>query len=164
MTQRLMTAFLLTIIGLVASEAHAVPVTYAIEGNGIYGNPVGSFTYNASTNVFSNVDIWSLDHYTFATGNNSDSLLRATGAMGSVLRLVFDSPLTDSGGLLTFSGYEQGVLTLGVRIRRQGEVSSNLATAAPGAGVYEPGVTLLFVLGLLLVLVVPRRGLALRPH
>ena len=164
MTKRLMTAFLITAIGWVASEAHAVPVTYAIEGNGVYGNPVGSFTYNASTNLFSNVDIWSLDHYTFATGNSTDSLLRATGAMGSVLRLVFDSPLTDEGGLLTFSGYEQGVLTLGLRLRREGEASSSLVTASSGAGVYEPGATLLFVLGLLLVLLFPRRGLALRAH
>jgi hypothetical protein len=44
------------------------------------------------------------------------------------------------------------------------EASSSLVTASSGAGVCEPGATLLFVLGLLLVLVVPRRGLALRPH
>jgi hypothetical protein len=164
MIQRTLAALLVTVLGLAASQVHAVALTYSIEGDGVYGNPVGSFTYDAATNLFSNVDIWSLDHYTSATGSSTDRLLRATGAMGSVLRLTFNSPLSDSGGLLTFSGYEQGVLTLGLRLRRQGEASSNLVTAASGAGVYEPGATLLFVLGLLLVLVVPRRGLALRAH
>jgi len=164
MTQRLWTGFLITVVGLVASGVHAVPITYAIEGNGVYGNPVGSFTYNESTNLFSEVNIWSLDHYTSATGNNTDSLLHATGAMGSVLRLVFDSPLTDAGGVLTFSGYEQGVLTLGFRLRREGEASSTLVTASSGTGVYEPGATLLFVLGLLVVLLVPRRSPRLRQH
>lgn len=164
MTQRTLAALLVTVLGLAASQVQAIPLTYSIEGNGAYGNPVGSFTYDASTNLFSNVDLWSLDHYTSATGNSTDRLLRATGALGSVLRLTFNSPLSDSGGLLSFSGYEQGVLTLGLRLRREGEASSTLITASSGAGVYEPGATLLFVLGLLLVLLVPRRRLALRAH
>ena len=156
------TALVITVLGLAASHVQAIPLTYSIDGNGVYGNPVGSLTYDAATNLFSDVDIWSLDHYTSATGSSTDRLLRATGAMGSVLRLTFNAPLSDSGGLLTFSGYEQGVLTLGLRLRREGEASSSLITAASGAGVYEPRATLLFVLGLVLVLMVPRRSLALR--
>ena len=78
-----------------------------------YDNPVGTFTYDATTNVFTDVDIWSLDHYTSAIGNNADTLLRSTGAiLGTTLRLTFSAPLTDAGGNISFSGYERGVLTL----------------------------------------------------
>ncbi len=114
MARRTVSALVLTALGLLAGQAQAIPVNYSIGGNGIYGNPVGTFTYDATTNLFSNVDIWSLDHFSSATGNSADSLLLATGAMGIVLRLVFASPLSDAGGTITFSGYERGVLTLGL--------------------------------------------------
>jgi len=164
MARQKLAALLVTVLGLLAGQTQATPVTYAIDGSGIYGNPVGSFTYDASTNLFSNVDIWSLDHFTAAAGNATDRLLRATGALGSVLRLVFDAPLSDAGGVLTYSGYEQGVLTLGFRLRREGAASSNIVAASgtgSGAGVYEPGATLLFILGLVLVFLMPRRRVAL---
>jgi|GEM_PF-2071230 len=163
MGRQKLAALLVTVLGLLAGQAQATPVTYAIDGSGVYGNPVGSFTYDASTNLFSNVDIWSLDHFTAATGNATDRLMRATGALGSVLRLVFDAPLSDAGGVLTFSGYEQGVLTLGFRLRREGEANSNMVSAS-GAGVYEPGATLLFILGLALVFLMPRRRVAASAH
>jgi len=163
MVRQTLAAFLITAVGLLATQAQAMPVSYSIDGSGFYGNPVGSFTYDASTNRFSNVDIWSLDHFTSATGNATDRLMRATGALGSVLRLVFDSPLSDAGGVLTFSGYEQGVLTLGLRLRREGAASSNIVSGS-GTGVYEPGATLLFILGLALVLLMPRRSLAASGH
>jgi len=166
MARRTVSAILLTVLGLVASHAQAMPVNYTISGNGIYGNPVGSFTYDAQANLFSNVDIWSLGHFTSATagtGQLADRLLRATTAMGSVLRLVFDTPLSDAGGVLTFSGYEQGVLTLGVRLGRTGSATSIVA-ANRGAGVYEPGATLLLILGLVAVFLVPRRRLAVHGH
>jgi hypothetical protein len=114
MARRTVSALVLTALGLLASQAQAIPVNYSIGGNGICGNPVGTFTYEATTNLFSSVDIWSLDHFSSATGNSADSLLLATGAMGIVLRLVFASPLSDAGGTITFSGYERGGLTLGL--------------------------------------------------
>jgi hypothetical protein len=161
MARRTLSGILITVLGLLATQAHAIPVNYTISGNGIYGNPVGSFTYNAATNQFTNVDIWSLDHFTVATGNSSDSLLRATGELGSVLRLVFTAPLSDAGGTLNYSGYEQGILTLGFRVARAGSATS-IVPAANGAGVYEPGATLLLILGLAAVFVIPRRRLAVR--
>ncbi len=164
MARRTVSALVLTFLGLVASQAQAIPVNYSISGNGIYGNPVGTFTYDATANLFSNVDIWSLDHFSSATGNSADSLLLATGAMGTVLRLVFASPLSDAGGTITFSGYERGVLTLGLRRIRQGEATSIVPSASGSAGVYEPGATLLLVLGLAAVFLLPRRRVAVHSH
>ena len=37
----------LALLALAASQAHAIPVTYSMTGNGIYDNPVGTFTYDA---------------------------------------------------------------------------------------------------------------------
>jgi hypothetical protein len=160
MARRTLSGLLLAVLGLVASQAQAIPVNYAISGSGVYGNPVGSFTYDAATNHFTNVDIWSLDHFTTATGSTTDRLLRATGALGSVLRLTFAAPLTDAGGTLSFSGYEQGILTMGLRVVRFGSATSNsIVPASLGAGVYEPGATLLLILGLVAVFLIPRRNL-----
>lgn len=163
MARRILSGMLFTVLGLLASQAYAIPVNYSISGSGFYGNPVGSFTYDATTNRFSNVDIWSLDHFTSATGSSTDRLLRATGAMGTVLRLTFAAPLSDAGGALTFSGYEQGILTLGMRLARTG-TATTIVPAAQGAGVYEPGATLLLILGLAAVFLVPRRRLAASAH
>ena len=121
--RKIMFAPVLALLALVATQAHAIPVSYSIHGNGLYDNPVGSFTYDATSNAYSNVSIWSLDYYTSATGNSTDRLLRATGVLGSVLRLTFASPLSDAGGNISFSGYERGLLTLFGRVNRVGEVS-----------------------------------------
>jgi hypothetical protein len=82
----------LALLALVAGQARAIPVAYTMTGNGFYDNPVGTFTYDATTNVFTGVDIWSLDHYTSAIGNNADTLLRSTGALGTIMRLTFSAP------------------------------------------------------------------------
>ena len=71
----------LALLALAASQAHAIPVTYSMTGNGVYDNPVGTFTYDATSNVYTNVNIWSLDHYTSAVGNAADTLFRSTGAI-----------------------------------------------------------------------------------
>ena len=147
----------LALLALAASQAHAIPVTYSMTGNGIYDNPVGTFTYDATTNVYTNVNIWSLDHYTSAIGNATDRLLASTGAIGTTLRLTFSAPLTDSGGNLTFSGYERGILTMFGRLTRTGTVSST------GASVPEPSAALLLLLGLAGVWFAPRR-LASKPR
>jgi hypothetical protein len=142
----------LALLALAAGPVHAIPVSYTMTGNGIYDNPVGTFTYDAATNIFSSVDIWSLDHYTAAIGNNADTLLRSTGALfGTTLRLTFSAPLTDAGGNISFSGYERGILTLFGRVIRSGSVESG-STNVP-----EPSAALLLLLGLAGVRYFPRR-------
>ena len=157
--RKILIAPVLALLALAATEAHAIPVSYSIHGNGIYGNPVGSFTYDTTSNVYSNVSIWSLDYYSSATGNAQDRLLRSTGALGTILRLTFSGPLTDAGGNISFSGYEQGVLTLFGRVSRVGEVAGGGGTAS----VPEPGALLLLSAGLFGLALVRRRAASKAP-
>jgi len=137
------------LLGLSSGAAQAIPITYEMSGNGGYDNPIGSFTYDAASNTYSNVNIWSLDHYTSARSTSTASFLRSTGLLGTSLQLNFASPLSDAGGAISFTGYEQGLLTLFGRISRSGTVSSS--------GVPSPNVALLFGIGIIGVLLVPRR-------
>jgi hypothetical protein len=154
---RLTTILAIALLGLGASAANAVPITYTVTGNGLlYGNPVGSFTYDADSNTYSNVSLWSLDYYTRAASSSSASSLTAIGVMRSVLSLVFSAPLSDAGGNFTFTGYERGVATMWGFVARSGEVR--------GANVPEPAAPLLLGLGLIALWLAPRRKRLLASH
>jgi len=156
---KIASALVLSLLGFGAGPALAVPITYTMSGNGIYDNPVGSFTYDAATNAYSDVSIWSLDYYTSALSSSTASSFRSIGTIGTSLRLTFSSALTDAGGDFTFTGYERGVLTLFGRVIRSGEIHS-VDPSVQGSSVYEPNASLLLGLGLIGLWLAPRRRLA----
>jgi len=91
-----------SLLGLGAGRAQAVPIMFSMSGHGIYDNLVGSYTYDAATNTYGGVNIWSLDYYSSVLSNRPASSFRSVGAIGSVLSLTFSDPLPDAGGNIAF--------------------------------------------------------------
>jgi hypothetical protein len=144
---------ILATLSLAAGQASAMPITYSITGNGIYDNPVGSFTYDASPGGgYSNVSIWSLDYYGSASG--SANSLSATGSiLGWRLNLNF-SGLPTSGGSVSFTGTE-GLRTFFGHI-----VVPRSGTIDGAVNVPEPGALFLLGAGLIGLGLVRRRSVA----
>ena len=131
----------IALLALNIGTAQAVPITYSVEGDAWLDRPFGTFTYDASTNTYSNVSIWSSDYYSVADASTSTPLiLRAIGLLNSVLHLEFDTALTDAGGNIGFTGWERGILVWRGHAIRSGEVT--------GANVPEPSAALLMGLGI----------------
>ncbi len=140
----------LATLGLASGQASAIPISYSITGNGVYDNPVGSFTFDGQFGTYSNVRILSLDYYGSATGS-ATSLLSRGSLLGSTLSLRFSGGLPTSGGSIAFQGRE-GVRNFFGRVvwvDRRGTVN-----------VPEPGALFLFGAGLIGLGFVRRRSVA----
>ena len=144
----------LATLGLMAGQANAIPITYSITGNGLYDNPVGSFTYDASPGGgYSNVSIWSLDYYGSASGNAGS--LSATGSiLGWKLNLNFSGSLPTTGGSVGFVGTE------GLRTFFGHVVVPRSGTVDGAVNVPEPGALFLLGAGLIGLGLVRRRSVA----
>jgi hypothetical protein len=85
-------------------QASAVPITWQVEGNNPFGNPSGSFTYDATSNLYSGIDLvgeLGLPYTSFVSGSASD--LTASSAIWTSLSLFFSAPLTNAGGSISFT-------------------------------------------------------------
>ena len=143
----------LALFGLVTGQVNATPITYSITGNGLYDNPVGSFTYNSLTNSYSSVSIWSLDYYGSASGN-ANSLSSTGSILGWRLNLNFSGSLPTSGGSVNFRGTE-GLRTFFGHI-----VVPRSGTIDGAVNVPEPGALFLLGAGLIGLGLVRRRSVA----
>ena len=134
----------IALLALSIGTAQAVPITYTVEGDALLDRPFGTFTYDAEagdSGTYSNVSIVSSDYYrTVNADQSSASALQLIGLLNSVLRLEFETDLSDAGGNISFSGWEQGVLVWKGFARRSGEVI--------GANVPAPSAALLMGLGI----------------
>jgi hypothetical protein len=84
-------------------QAFAIPITWQVEGNNPLGNPSGSFIYDATTNLYSGIDLvgeLGLPYTTFVSGSAND--LTASSALWTSLSLFFSAPLTNAGGSISF--------------------------------------------------------------
>lgn len=141
----------LALLALAATEVQAIPITYSMTGNGIYDNPVGTFTFDADAvgKEYSNVSIWSLDYYSSASGSSSS--LNSVGAIGTRLRLTFTQSLSAPDGNISFFGTEQGgLLKFFGMVKRSGQVSP--------VNVPEPGPMLLLGAALVGLFLARRRS------
>jgi hypothetical protein len=134
----------IALLALNIGTAQAVPITYTVEGDALFDRPFGTFTYDAEageSGTYSNVSIWSSDYYRMVDADESNATaLQLIGLLNSVLRLEFDTALTDAGGNISFSGWEKGILVWKGFARRSGEVI--------GANVPAPSAVLLMGLGI----------------
>lgn len=113
-------------LGFVASAAQAVPLQWTLSGLNFTqgGSVTGSFVYDAPTDTYSNVMITTTG--TVADGSfdlaltfsSNIQLLAVNAALGTdtgdpLIRLLFESPLTDLGGMAPVSLFQVGTCFMG---------------------------------------------------
>ncbi len=67
--------------GLSCGQAFAIPITWEVEGNNFLGNPSGSLTYDASTNVYSGIGLFGelgVPYSDFVSGSATQLTAQAT--------------------------------------------------------------------------------------
>jgi len=153
-----------TIRGLAAAlslalpvAALATPVTWDVTAIMKSGALTGSFVYDATTNVYSSVDIAAASvqfgSYTFlGTNLSGDAGFFSEKDLPYELDMTWSAPLTDAGGALTF----HGIYTIGVVPASPGspgfpgrsDFTLQASVVSEAASVPEPATLSLLCLGL----------------
>jgi hypothetical protein len=129
-------------------QAFAIPITWQVDGNNFLGNPSGSFVYDATTNVYSGIDLageLGVPYHAFVSGNSTT--LTAASQIFTTLSLYFTSPLTNAGGTISFTSATGSFL---------GSIRGSGGTVA--ARVPEPGTLSMLGAGLVGLALIRRRG------
>jgi hypothetical protein len=94
----------IAVASLWCGSASAIPITWQVEGDNLLGNPSGSFVYDATSNAYGDIDLVGqtglVSYHTFVSGNANE--LNTISPIFTTLSLFFSSPLTNSGGTISF--------------------------------------------------------------
>jgi len=97
---------LLLILLAHSAASTAAPIVWTFDSTSLM-SPSGQFTFDASTSTYSDVNIvgFLLDDYVSASGT-ALSLTSNGDFFGDLLSISFNAPLTDLGGTVAFTGFE----------------------------------------------------------
>lgn len=161
-------ALLLT-AGIVASPAHAIPVTWTLQNVTFNsgGTASGSFVFDADTLTFSDISITTTADGAFPGASYGDPVTGFSDANGlltvpdiaapltgqAVLNLAFLAPLTNAGGVIelgfSFEGTCLAADCNGIDLARSVLfANSDAAVVSQSTAVPEPAMLLLFGAGL----------------